>query len=355
MVAMATLAQRGAAVAAAAALSVAPALANDTTAELATGGLVFVKNAAIAMRSERLFVSTEQIRVTYRFFNNSAEPVTNLVAFPMPDITIDKDDPDADIAVPTEDSVNFLGFTTTANGARVTTQVEQKAFAKGLDQTVLLRRLGIPLALQLKATYDALDALPKDRWQQLIDLGLAGTNEYGTSIGAMQQHLEPRWTLKTTYFWQQIFRPKTELVIEHQYKPSVGESVGTVVGDPQSSDLAEYEKKYCLDPDLIAAAARDQQAARQGNYAFGEMRIDYILKTGTNWAGPIADFTLTVDKGDPANLISFCANGVKKLSPTQFQVHYANFTPKSDLAVLILTGKVVQSRGRSRPPVAHGR
>ena len=47
------------------ALSVSPAFANDSTAELRTGGLDFVQNDNVEMRSEDLSVSTEQIHVTY--------------------------------------------------------------------------------------------------------------------------------------------------------------------------------------------------------------------------------------------------------------------------------------------------
>jgi hypothetical protein len=314
------------------------ALANDSSAELAIGGLDFVQNPNVQMRSEQLFISLTQVRVTYHFFNTSAQPVTNLVAFPLPDITFDS--PDTNISIPTKDPVNFVGFTTTANGQKVATQVEQKAFAKGVDQTALLQQLGIPLAPQLKATDDALDALPKDKWQQLISLGLAGIYEYGTGPGPqMQQHLEPRWTLKSTFYWQQTFPPRQDLVIEHQYAPSVGVTVGTGVGNPDYAAPADYQTKYCMDPDFIAAAARDQKTATK---PFGEKRIDYILTTGANWAGPIADFTLTVDKGDPANLVSFCGTGVKRISPTQFEVHYTDFTPKADLAILILTTSIAQ-------------
>jgi hypothetical protein len=334
-------------------LAGAPALANDTTAELASGGLEFVRNPIVEMRSEQLFVSTGQIRVTYHFFNTSDQPVTNLVAFPMPDITVDN--PDWNVVVPTEDPVNFLAFSTQANGQPVTTQVEQKASAMGVDRTAMLQQLGLPLAPQLKATYDALDALPKDKWQQLIDLGMAETYEYGTTAdGKMTTHLEPRWTLTTTYYWQQTFPPKQDLVIEHQYKPSVGASVGTQVGTPASTDpqfakddkaqRAAYAAKYCMDASFIAAAAKASQAAKQINKdtLLGEKRIDYILKTGANWDGPIKDFTLTVDKGDPNNLLSFCGTGVKKLSPTQFQVHYTDYDPTTDLAVLILTTNTAQ-------------
>ena len=319
-----------------------PAFANDSTAELNTGGLDFVQNDNVEMRSEDLFVSTEQIRVTYHFFNKSDQPVTSLVAFPMPDITIDG--PDDNIAVSTDDPVNFLHFTTTANGQPVPAQVEQKVLAKGIDRTAMLQQLGIPLAPQLQATYTALDALPKDKWQSLIDLGLAAINTYGTGPGPeMTDHLEPRWTLKTTYFWQQTFPSHQDLVIQHQYTPSVGSSAGSLIGTSLASDDKGYTAKYCIDASFVAAATKLQTADKGSTTKYvSEQRIDYILKTGANWAGPIADFTLTVDKGSADNLVSFCGNEVKKISPTQFQVHYTNFIPKSDLAVLLLLPNTAQ-------------
>jgi len=43
-----------------------------------------------------------------------------------------------------------------------------------------------------------------------------------------------------------------------------------------------------------------------------------------------------VDKGAPANLVSFCADGVKKISPTQFEVRHTNFTPTRNVSIVIL-------------------
>jgi hypothetical protein len=65
-----------------------PALANDGAAELVAGGLVFVPNRDIEMRSEDLLVSRRDIRVRYTFFNRSERDVTVLVAFPFPDLTV---------------------------------------------------------------------------------------------------------------------------------------------------------------------------------------------------------------------------------------------------------------------------
>jgi hypothetical protein len=132
---------------AAALVAAAPALANDTTAELAAGGLIFVRNENVEMRSEDLMISAKEISVRYRFYNKSDKDVRVLVAFPMPDIKVEE--PDQNISVPTDDPVNFLAFATTVNGEPAVTQVEQRVIAGGLDRTQLLRSLGIPLAPHL--------------------------------------------------------------------------------------------------------------------------------------------------------------------------------------------------------------
>ena len=69
---------------------------------------------------------------------------------------------------------------------------------------------------------------------------------------------------------------------------------------------------------------------------YSELRIDYILKTGANWSGPIQNFELVVDKGSPDALVSFCGKNVKKISATQFQVQQKDFSPDGNLSVLIL-------------------
>ena len=89
----------------AAVLGGSPARADNSTAELTTGGLVMAKTADIEMRSEDLAVSMQQIDVRYRFFNRAAQDVTVTVAFPMPDIVWEG--PDTNIAVPDPNSPNF--------------------------------------------------------------------------------------------------------------------------------------------------------------------------------------------------------------------------------------------------------
>ncbi len=314
-----------------------PAHANDSSAELSTGGLIFVHNPDVEMRSEDLFVSAREVHVRYRFFNSSPRDVTVLVAFPMPEIHVDG--PDEVVSVPTEDPENFLAFTTTVNGKPVVTKVEQRVTAVGIDRTQLLRSLGIPLAPHLRSTNEALDRLPADKWQDLLRLGIAEIEEYDAGRG-MQKHLAARWGLQTTYYWEQTFPALAETLVEHRYKPSVGASVQTALGSPNESKepwYEEYKEKYCFDYEFLAAVARARRAVNSRTGApYSEQRIDYILKTGANWSGPIKDFRLVVDKGEPDSLVSFCGQDVKKSSDTQFELRRSDFTPDGNLSVLIL-------------------
>src|SRR5205085_1615294 len=174
-------------------------------------------------------------------------------------------------------------------------------------------------------------------WIELLNAGLAEIEEYGDARAGSTKHLAPRWTLKTTYHWQQSFPARRELVIAHRYTPSLGQSAGTSLGEPGWEGLAEYRRKYCIDGAFLGAVMRARQMARSSYGApFTEQRIDYVLETGANWAGPIEDFMLVVDKGSPAHLVTFCAEGVRKISPTRFEVHKTDFTPTANLAVLIL-------------------
>ncbi len=313
------------------------ACANDSTAELATGGLVFVHNDNVEMRSEDLTISAKEIQVRYRFFNKTDKAVTVLVAFPMPEIKVDG--PDDNISLPTDDPVNLLAFATTVNGRPVTTKVEQRAFAVGLDRTQVLRDLGVPLAPHLKATSEALDKLPRAKWDELIRVGLAEIEQYDVGKG-MEEHLAPRWSLQTTFYWEQTFPPKAETVVEHRYKPSVGASVQTALGSPDAAQedwYEDYVEKYCLDKEFLTAVERARREAKsQFGAPYSEQRIEYILSTGANWSGPIKEFRLVVDKGDADSLVSFCGDDVKKISPTQFEMKMTDFTPEDDFAVLIL-------------------
>jgi hypothetical protein len=324
--------------AAMAALLFAPAAANDSTAELATGGLILKKTDSIEMRSEDLFISTEEVRVSYRFLNTSGSDVTTVVAFPMPDIGgegfFNSDVGIPDMAAP----ANILDFRTTVDGKAVKAEVEQKAMVGTVDHSAWLKARKIPLAPQLDATTRALDGLSAADKAEAKRLGLVIVDEYDAGKG-WESHLAPVWVLKTTFYWTQTFPAGREVRIDHRYKPSVGGSVDTIVGtemwDKNTEGwAADMKRRHCIEPSFAAGVAKRRAGAAYSG--FQEQRVSYVLKTGANWAKPIGEFRLVIDKGAADNLVSFCASGVKKISPTQFEVRKTNFTPTDDLHILIL-------------------
>lgn len=313
----------------------APAAANDSVASMGAGGLIFQRTDGIEMRSEDLYVSAREVRVRYRFFNRTERDIGTLVAFPMPDLP---GGIESDVAL--EDPLQ-MPFTTTVNGRRVATNIEQKAVLNGVDRSGLIRGLGVPLSPRGEATMQALVALPRPQIDMMIEMGLVEDRSW-TDAGVHHLELTPLWTLKTTHYWTQIFPAGRELDVRHRYAPAIGGSAGSIFGDPAMAD-SEYANeeatRYCTDDAFRAGARR----MRSRGLHLSETWVDYILTTGANWAEPIGEFRLVVDKGSSRNLVSFCGEGVRKIGPTRFEIRRRNFTPTQDLSVLILTGERIEN------------
>lgn len=306
----------------------APAAANDSVASMGTGGLIFQRTDGIEMRSEDLYVSAQEIRVHYRFYNRTERNIATIVAFPMPDLL---GGIEGDVAI--EDPLR-MPFTTTVNGRRVATNVEQKAVMNGVDHSDMMRGLAVPLTPRGEATMQALASLPRPQIEMLIEMGLVEDRSW-TDAGVRHLELMPLWTLKTTHYWTQVFPAGRELDVRHRYTPAVGGSAGSIFGDPAMEAGANEEAaRYCTDNAFRAGARR----MRTRGLHLSETWVDYILTTGANWAEPIGDFRLVVDKGSSRNLVSFCGEGVRKISSTRFEIRRRNYTPTSELSVLILTG-----------------
>jgi hypothetical protein len=319
-----------------------PAAANDTMATLGTGGLTFINSENVKMLKEDLYISPSEVRVRYEFRNDGDADEPTLVAFPMPDIT---GSPDFMVSVPTEDPENIFGFETTVDGEPVEATLHQYAFAHNIEYTDYLLDLGLPLAPHPQSTVAALNALDDATKEELFRIGLVIPLEYSdTADGPMKREYFPAWTLKSTYSWETVFPAGQTVVVEHHYTPSVG---GTVVAMMMQQDsegytpAADTRKKYCVDDDLMAAVEKTgvKQEGDWIDYPYFDQWIQYVWSTGLNWGGPIGEFTLTVDKGDPKNFVSFCWDGkVTKTGPTTFEAKASDFYPPWDreLEILIL-------------------
>lgn len=150
-----------------------------------------------------------------------------------------------------------------------------------------------------------------------------------------------KWTLKTTITRMQSFAAHAPTTVVHEYAPMTGGTVGggllRAYRNEKGSGFPAEARKYCIDDDWMRSfgAAAKRRGDEAGN-SYSEIWIGYVLKTGANWKGPIRDFRLVVDKGYPDSLVSFCAEGLRKISATQFEARRHNFTPATDLNILIV-------------------
>lgn len=312
----------------------APAFANDSTATVGTGGLVLQKTNSITMESEDLYLSVDEVRVSYRFRNITAVPLTTIVAFPMPARSL-SDEYGGDVAYPS-------GFKTSVDGKPVKLQHERKAAVNGKDYRARLEALGVPVSpASIMDAIKVMDALPPARKAELVRLKLAGEEEWDDDGKGMKRHLIPLWSVEDKYWWTQTFAPGRDVRIDHRYVPGAGGSIESAIAFPEfraNEDSQAMIKEYCIDKDFIASVDKRRAKGRDGPM-MPERNIDYILTTGGNWAKPIGRFRLVVDKGRPDNLVSFCGEELKKISPTRFEMVKKNWRPTSDLHVLILEPK----------------
>jgi len=313
----------------------APALANDTTAQLSTGGLIFVRTDAVAMEREDLFISPDEVRVAYLFRNISDADVESLVAFPMPDIVAN---PYVNVSIPDLASDNFLDFTVTVDDIAVQPTLDQRAFAAEIDVTDELKANGIPIYPYAEGIEEAIAKLPEEKLEDWVSRGIVMVDTYDAGEG-MKGHFVPSWTVKSAYWWKMAFPKGKAVNVRHGYKPSVGGTVGlTFVNDGRvgGEERDRYRAKYCMDEAFEKAVQKAVDAAGKNETPFFETWISYVLTTGGNWANNIGTFKLTIDKGKPDSLVSFCGEGVKKTGPTTFEMMAEDFHPQKDIEILIL-------------------
>lgn len=309
-----------------------PALADDSSAALSAGGVVFTKAPNIRMASEDLYISPDVVRIRYEFVNDSDREIETLVAFPLPDIDT-WNFYEVPLGRTTGDPVNFVDFSARADGKSVPVKVEQRAIYEGRDVTGLLRAAGVPVNVIVNEGFKTLNALPDAKKKVLEKAGIAERD------APDQEH--PKWTVRTRFYWMQHFSPHKTVVLEHSYKPVTAQAFFSEIAanlKPGSPD--EYWKKtYCMDEGTVVALKAKLAARKSANSNDGMLNAystDFILKTANNWSGGIGRFHLIIDKLKPGNVLSLCwDNGLKKTGPTRFTFTRENFRPSRDLAFAV--------------------
>ena len=300
--------------------------ANDSAGYVATGGVKYIKNKNISMHSEDLYISKDEIRVNYEFKNLSNKDITETILFPMPAIPsfIDSDYADID--------ATYDSFKVWVNGRAIQPKLHVRTFMhplasedkdstysdQSVDTTALFKSCGLT------------DAEMMNPWRYKFNFAdvnkklLNCTNKRLDKFINSSNQRDFSWDSQIIYSWQQTFKANSTTTVKHTYAPLVGGSV----------HLGEEEfGGFCVD-----------DYTRHGFHESGARpyeALSYILTTGANWAKPIKDFTLTVER-DKNELVSFCWQGkgkVKKIASNTFQIKESDFVPTHDFDVIFIHNK----------------
>lgn len=314
-------------------ISVVTASADDTLATLGAGGLIPLKTSKIVMESEDLQISIHQITVKYVFRNTSDHGVDATVAFPLPPLegNVVALSP---VNFPSKDPVNFMAFRVEVNGHRISPQVQVRAFKNGKNITPRLRLLGLPgsvLDPRLQSDFVKLSARLRS---QLEKEQLIVDEEYKGKGGKKKHYVWGFWDTRIQYYWHQRFPAHSTVQVLHSYKPVVG---GTYI--PVGDDYGMFVKEYCGTPETIKeiAALEKRSPTRPNSDAeLWEREIQFVLTSANNWSGPIRHFHLSVLLQRPDEIFVTCTPGLKRTSPTRYDLYLSNFHPRSNLNFLIL-------------------
>ena len=311
-------------------LSCPVAHANDSTATLGLGGLVYTGSSNIRMAEEDLFLSRDAVTVRYRFENTGDEDVSTLVAFPLPDFVIGDE---INYSLPDSasgDPVNFIDFSVTVDGQPVPVSVDARATRFGVDVTDILARHDIPVTLiGGNALYDRLNDMSATERQDLVENGLV---DWTTTFGANHKPLaNAHWTAHVAFYWHQTFPAHRPIIVEHRYKPVPGVFF---MSEYELKD-ADFARKYCIDKGFARAVKR--KLGPDNHSILHGYDLSYVLTTANNWMGSIGRFSLTIDKGDKNDLVSLCGEDIEKIGPTTFRLEKTDYAPSNDISVLFVT------------------
>lgn len=273
------------------------------TAELRTGGLQIVPNDVVSIASEEVRISPTEIRIVYRYRNDTAVEQNLLMSFSLPSLNASFRAVDLDL--PNPDSANFVDFLVAADGVALEPELVETASVLGVDRTAEISSLGLPLN-----PLDAID-IPADR---------------RAAAGELFAGAVPTWEYQPTFYWTQAFAPNAETVIEQRYTPVMGG--GAWGAAPLQSN--RFRQIYCIG-DTFAAQV-ETEALRHRLMAH---TIGYVLSPPNKWEGPIERFRLVVDKGEETALVSFCGEGVRRVDLTSFEMTAQHLFATGQLDIVI--------------------
>lgn len=186
--------------------------------------------------------------------------------------------------------------------------------------------VAFPIARDVRETdevrQDSTDLLESYRFKLFVD-GVARSVEVKNQVTPARQEV--------TFYWRQLFPTGKAVSIEHDYSPHGGFILPDGRSDGGSKAWDDIARNYCIDPRSLTALKTKEGSADQ---------IDYILKTGANWAGPIRHFHLAIRKDRSDQFVFLCAESVRRQDALTFVIDKTDFVPRSDLKIIFISEKM---------------
>lgn len=281
--------------------------ANDGYSAIGAGGIVFTKTDRIAMESEVLTISENDVNVKYEYVARPAESekdgsIKAVVAFPMPLI-----------------SCGYWGkgkelddFTVLVDGKKIDFKKQVKAFKDNEDVSAQVTKAGLPLdCRKLDKNKKLFKKAQKKKWAQ----------DY--------QGTDPEDVLYKTqiiYYWEQEFPASKTVKIEHTYTPIWGQDLY------QPNWFFNMGAHWDRDVHSRWEGVNSQEGRLISDVASGKS-VQYILTTAKTWWGGASRFQLILKKNDPATIIGSTLGPLKALDKNTFEFRAHNFSPDRELTV----------------------
>jgi len=323
--------------------------ADDSIARVGVGGITFLKSTDIRMVKESLKISPSNVYVKYHFLNESNKDILTTVAFPLPAYEFDSNTSES-----YESKIPLMSFSIMIDGNEVETTKTRRALLikhiveKEGKHIIVKEIIDRDITKELKAAglsdaqifesfgdsdYDQKAGIVRNRLnkKQIVKL---------KKIGALDSDNFPSWEVAATVHWKQLFPAKKEIEVEHTYTPFVGGSYTYINNGQPSFEYLGNSDEVCLTKEtrkeinqkaqkLIGTSKSDIEGVQ-----ISLDEVEFILSTGRNWKGPIGEFTLSIEKNFPDQIVSTCFPGKPKIvNQTTIEYSQTNYITQDKLVV----------------------
>lgn len=314
------------------------AVAQESSTELPLGGLSLVvpgDPSGLMVQSAQMQVTPERVTIRYTVQNTGPGPADAKLVLALP--RLDFSDPDVQWAIPGVEATNFVDAAVKVDGRPLRLASSQAADLNGRNVTADLRRAKISL-VPVGTFQNEVQALQPKALETLAGSGViqqAGTTPDGAPL------YFPAWTVETSLSAPVKIQADKPVALELSYRTSVGVSRDTVLRKAlrDRSTLAgpfdALKRAYCIDGVTLAGIDKLSAAGEANGAQIEERRIRILLQPLVA-NRPTGLLKLSVDKGRPDRITSFCSQGVKKTGPTTFQSEARDVSEALDFRILLV-------------------